>query len=318
MLVPFENFTREGVIIPPIKIVHGGVMDKDIFSLLLAQIRSKRETAGDFRAQLAANSAGIRRLSDLMDRYGRTEIDQYTTELLRYTDARTRQELTRLPSGNYRGYGSLDFDGYSENTVHLEVTITIDADGILFDFSGCDAQRRAPVNATFTQTYSACTYVVKALIDPDVPANDGFYRAIRVQAPEGSVANCMSPSPVVGGHETQVRLVDVMLHALASELPRLIPAGTKAMQCHAGFGGIDPRSGDYYCFLETLAGGYGGRFGSDGPDAVQTHVQNTENAPVEETEQSYPVNPPLRVARELRRTGQVPWRVWFAPRLSLC
>ena len=65
------------------------------------------------------------------------------------------------------------------------------------------------------------------------------------------------------------------------------------MMCHAGFGGVDPETNEYYCFLETFAGGYGGRDGSDGPDAVQTHGQNTENAPVEETELNYPV----RVAR---------------------
>ena len=65
------------------------------------------------------------------------------------------------------------------------------------------------------------------------------------------------------------------------------------MMCHAGFGGVDPVSGEYYCFLETFGGGYGGRAASDGPDAVQTHGQNTENAPVEETELNYPV----RVAR---------------------
>jgi N-methylhydantoinase B len=61
------------------------------------------------------------------------------------------------------------------------------------------------------------------------------------------------------------------------------------MMCHAGFGGVDPDTGEYYCFLETFGGGYGGRAGSDGPDAVQTHGQNTENAPVEETELNYPV-----------------------------
>jgi N-methylhydantoinase B len=65
------------------------------------------------------------------------------------------------------------------------------------------------------------------------------------------------------------------------------------MMCHAGFGGVDPQSGEYYCFLETFGGGYGARLESDGPDAVQTHGQNTENAPVEETELNYPV----RVAR---------------------
>jgi N-methylhydantoinase B len=97
----------------------------------------------------------------------------------------------------------------------------------------------------------------------------------------------------VGGWETQVRLTDVIFKALAPAMPDRIPAGTKAMICHAGFGGIDPRTGEYYCFLETLAGGYGGRARSDGPDAVQAHGQNTENAPIEETEINYPV----RIAR---------------------
>lgn len=61
------------------------------------------------------------------------------------------------------------------------------------------------------------------------------------------------------------------------------------MQCHSGFGGENHETGEYYCFLETIAGGYGGRSTSDGPDAVQTHGQNTENAPIEETESNYPV-----------------------------
>jgi N-methylhydantoinase B len=145
------------------------------------------------------------------------------------------------------------------------------------------------VNSTYAQTFSACAYVLKCLIDPDVPVNSGFYRFVRVLAPEGTVVNCTSPAPVVGGWETQTRLTDVMLKALAPAIPDRITAGTKAMICHAGFGGINPRTNEYYCFLETLAGGYGGRANSDGPDAVQTHGQNTENAPIEETEQNYPV-----------------------------
>jgi N-methylhydantoinase B len=79
------------------------------------------------------------------------------------------------------------------------------------------------------------------------------------------------------------------LKALSKAIPDRIPAGTKAMICHSGFGGRDPRTGEYYCFLETMAGGFGGRATSDGPDAVQTHGQNTENAPIEETEYNYPV-----------------------------
>jgi N-methylhydantoinase B len=80
-----------------------------------------------------------------------------------------------------------------------------------------------------------------------------------------------------------------MLKALAPAMPDRLPAGSKAMMCHAGFGDADPVSGEYYCFLETLGGGFGGRQGIDGADAVQTHGQNTENAPIEETELNYPV-----------------------------
>src|SRR5262249_12695341 len=84
---------------------------------------------------------------------------------------------------------------------------------------------------------------------------------------------------------------ELLFAALAEILPDRVPAGTKGTVCQVGFGGQDPRGG-YYCFYETLAGGYGARKQTDGPDAVQKHFQNTQNAPVEETEMNYPVRIP--------------------------
>jgi N-methylhydantoinase B len=145
------------------------------------------------------------------------------------------------------------------------------------------------VNSTFAQTFSACAYALKCLIDPDLPVNDGFYRLLEVDAPAGTVVNCAWPAPVVGGWETHDRLVEVLFRALLPALPERLPAGTKGMMCQAGFGSLDAEAGTYTCFYDTFAGGYGGRAASDGPDAVQAHGQNTENAPVEETELNYPV-----------------------------
>jgi N-methylhydantoinase B len=289
----FREVFQEGVIIPPVKIVSEGAIVDDVFRLLLGQIRSKHETAGDLRAQIAANMTGARRLQALADRHGRETIVQTMRELLDYTERRTRAEVARLPHGVYEAEGSVDTDGYGGEPVQLRAKVTVSADGIAFDLAGSDPQRRAPVNSTYAQTFSACAYALKCLIDPDLPVNDGFYRLVSLDAPEGTVVNCRWPAPVVGGWETQTRLVDVIFRALLPALPERLPAGTKAMMCHAGFGGVDPTTGDYTCFLETFAGGYGGRFASDGPDAVQTHGQNTENAPVEETELNYPV----RIAR---------------------
>jgi N-methylhydantoinase B len=80
-----------------------------------------------------------------------------------------------------------------------------------------------------------------------------------------------------------------MFRALLPAFPDRLPAGTKGMMCQAGFGSLDLARGSYSCFYEALAGGYGARLASDGPDAVQAHGQNTENAPIEETELHYPV-----------------------------
>jgi N-methylhydantoinase B len=285
----FREVYQEGVIIPPVRLVRAGRIVDDVFRLVLAQIRSKRETAGDFRAQIAANNTGVRRLSALFDRYGAEEVSFYMDELIAYTDRRTRAELAKLPEGEYRAAGQVDNDGFTDHPVRLVARVVIDAEGVLFDFTGSDPQRRAPVNSTYAQTYSAAAYALKCIADPDLPVNEGFYRHVRLVAPEGTVVNCTHPFPVVGGWETQVRLNDTIFKALAQALPDRMIGGTKAMQCHAGFGGADPRTGEYYCYLETLGGGYGGRARSDGPDAVQTHGQNTENAPVEEVEINYPV-----------------------------
>jgi N-methylhydantoinase B len=289
----FREVFQEGVIIPPVKVVEGGVLVADVFTFILAQIRSKHETGGDLRAQVAANATGVRRLQALVRRHGRETIVAAMGELLDYTERRTRAEVAGLPAGVYEAEGTVDTDGYTDEPVRLRARVEISADGVAFDLTGSDPQRRAPVNSTYAQTFSACAYALKCLIDPDLPVNDGFYRLVSLHAPEGSVTNCTWPSPVVGGWETQTRLVDVIFRALLPALPQRLPAGTKAMMCHAGFGGVDRETNDYYCFLETFAGGYGGRDGSDGPDAVQTHGQNTENAPVEETELNYPV----RIAR---------------------
>jgi N-methylhydantoinase B len=285
----FREIYQEGVQIPPVKLVDRGEPVDDTFRLILGQIRSKRETAGDFRAQIAANITGGRRLAELLDARGRETVDRTIDALVDSTRGWTRAEIQKLPRGTFRDECFLDSDGYSQDRVRLVAAVTVSDDGIEFDLSGSDLQRPAPVNASFGPIYSACAYALKALIDPSLPVNQGFYDLVHVVAPPGTVVNAVHPAPTVGGGEVQIRLTDLLFKVFSQTMPDVVPAGCKAMQCHAGFGAIDLRTGEYYTFLETLAGGYGGRLELDGPDAVQSHGQNTENAPVEETEASYPV-----------------------------
>ena len=97
-----------------------------------------------------------------------------------------------------------------------------------------------------------------------------------------------------------------------------LPAGTKGMMCQAGFGSLDVAAGTYTCFYDTFAGGYGGRLASDGPDAVQAHGQNTENAPDRGDGAQLPGHDrPPRARRGLRRARPLPRRPRAAQGLPL-
>ena len=285
----FQEIYQEGVVLPVVKLLSEGSLVTDVFKMLVANVRAKKEVAGDLRAQIAANGIGIRRLTHLLERHGTKTIRFYIDRLIEYSEQRTSDQVRKLPAGSFEAEGFLDDDGITDRPVRLKARVTVDDGQVTFDFTGTDAQRPAPMNCNLTQTFTACAYVLKCLVDSDIPLNEGFYQPIHVIAPQGLAVNPRPPTAIVGGWEVCARLCDVLFKAFSAVLPEKVPAGTKAMICHAGFGGIDPRTHQYYCFLETLAGGYGGRIRSDGPDAVQTHVQNTQNAPIEETEQNYPV-----------------------------
>ncbi len=280
---------QEGLVIPPIRFVKGGQIDPDIFALIRSNFRGTREISGDFRAQTAANRLGATRIGELVAQHGTGTLATYLEELLRYTERRTRAAFAEFPDGRFTADMKMDGDGVTDEPVKLVATVTIDKGRVSVDLTGCDDQRPSPTNATSSQAYSGVVYVLKCLIDPDIPVNDGFYRLIDIRSRPGSVVHAQHPAAVAAGWEIAMQICDLLFRALAPALPDRVVAGTKGCVCNIAFGGVNPASGEYFTYYETIAGGYGATLTTDGMDAVQAHFQNTENAPVEETEASYPV-----------------------------
>ena len=132
-------------------------------------------------------------------------------------------------------------------------------------------------------------YVLKCLIDPDIPVNDGFYRLIDIRRPRPLGA--FSAASRRGGRGLEIAISSKICCSRRWPLrcPTAWWAGTKGCVCNIAFGGINPVNKEYFTYYETIAGGFGATLTTDGMDAVQAHFQNTENAPVEETEANYPV-----------------------------
>jgi len=280
---------QEGLVIPPVRFVKGGQIDRDLFAMIRSNFRGTREISGDFRAQTAANRLGAQRIEALATQHGAGTLTHYLDELLRYTERRTRAAFAEFPDGCFTADMLMDGDGVTDQPVRLEATVTVERGRVAVDLTGCDDQRKSPTNATSSQTYSGVVYVLKCLIDPDIPVNDGFYRLIDIRSRPGSVVHAQHPAAVAAGWEIAMQLCDLLFKALAPALPDRVVAGTKGCVCNIAFGGVNPGTGEYFTYYETIAGGYGATLTTDGMDAVQAHFQNTENAPVEETEANYPV-----------------------------
>jgi N-methylhydantoinase B len=280
---------QEGMVIPPVRFVKEGEIDRDLFAMIRANFRGTKEISGDFRAQTAANRLGVQRLEALLEPYGTAEFTRYLDELLHYTERRTATAFAQFPDGTFSAESYMDGDGIRNEPIHLVATVHIAQGRISVDLTACDAQRPSPTNATLAQTYSGVVYVLKCLIDPDIPVNDGLYRLVDIRTRPGTVVAARHPAAVAAGWEVAMQLCDLLFKALAEPLPDRVLAGTKGCICNIAFGGINPVNDEYFTYYETIAGGYGATRHNDGMDAVQAHFQNTENAPVEETEANYPV-----------------------------
>jgi N-methylhydantoinase B len=291
---------QEGVIIPPLKLVEAGVMNEGLLELICRNTRTPDERRGDFAAQIAAVRTGERRLLELVARYGLVDLHEHMDALLDYAESLTRAALRALPTGTYAFEDVMEGDGFSDEFLAVRCAVTLADGGISFDMTGTAAQVPGCVNTPLAVTESAALYVTRALVGGDIPANDGVRRAVTLVAPVGCLVNAESPHAVSGGNvETSQRITDVMLGALAQPAPGLIPAASQGTMNNFLVGGRNERTGVPFVYYETIAGGLGAGPRGPGASAVQSHMTNTLNTPVEALEYAFP----LRVREYSVRRG---------------
>lgn len=280
---------QEGLRIPVIRLFRQGELVQDVLDLLLLNVRVPEERRGDYFAQVAACRLGERRLKELSARYGFALMRASFAAIMDRTEARLRAGIAEIPDGTYMFQDVLDSDGMGATDIPIAVRVDVAGEDIRFDFAGTGPQMRGNFNLTMNATQSAVYYVLKGMLDPDLPNNHGLIRAVEITAPLGTLTNARFPAAVAGRANTSQRVIDVLIGALAQALPERAVAAANGANVTAVFYGHDPRHDRPYVYLETLGGGFGGRFAKDGKDGVQVHITNTSNLPVEAIETEYPL-----------------------------
>lgn len=281
-----KTIFQEGLRIPPVRIMREGELSRDLVEMILLNSRTPQERNGDLKAQFAANVVGIRAVSALMQRYGIAQTEATIAAYLDFTERRFRAAIARLPRGTYVAEDFLDGDREGERT-RIRLALTVHEARLELDFEGSGRQVGSARNIPYRALLATVYTVAKSLLDPDVPANAGYYRTLDIRAPAGSVVGPTPPAAVGARSISCGVLGDVIAAALSQAMPdkALARSGPHHLIVLSG---TDPRSGEYFVDYETVAGGMGARPYRDGVDAVRVHASGASNLPVEALEHAYP------------------------------
>src|SRR5213080_2971785 len=200
-----------------------------------------------------------------------------------------RAGISRLPDGRYEADDVLE---PLTGELRLHAAVAIAGDSITIDFDGTSPQHEGNLNCPLSVARSACFYVVRVLVAPDVAASGGAFAPIGVMAPPGCFVNARPPAAVAAGNvETSSRIVDVVMRAFGEAID--VPAQGQGTMNNVTLGS------DRFTYYETIGGGQGACPAADGPSGVHVAMSNTLSTPVEALELQYP----LRVERYGLRLG---------------
>ncbi|HHJ15876.1 MAG TPA: hydantoinase B/oxoprolinase family protein [Gammaproteobacteria bacterium] len=283
---------QEGLLIPPTRLLRAGQLQTGVLAGIAAATHNASITHGDFSAQISANRTGVKRIGELLETLGVAVWLQGLADLNDYGERMARTALEALPDGRYHFEDVMDDDGQGNCDIPLCVHVTLERGQVEVDFSGTAPQVAGNINCPLPVTAAAVFYAFRCLMQARTPACAGSFRLIRIQAQPGCLVNATAPAAVAAGNvETSSRIVDLVLGALAQVIPERVAAASQGTMNNLAMGARHDGGGwDYY---ETLGGGMGAGADGGGLDAVQTHMTNTLNTPIEVLEAAYP----LRIRR---------------------
>lgn len=285
---------EEGLYIPMMRFANAGKVDQAVIDIVTANVREPIQVVGDLYSLATCNDLACRRLCEMMDEFGISDLNRLGDHILDRSRAAALDAIGKLPTGVYRH--QMRIDGL-EKPVDLVAEMTISADGIDVDFSGSSGISSYGINVPLCYTEAYATFGVKCVVAPDVPNNAGSLETIRITAPQDSILNAEHPAPVAVRHVTGQMLPDVVFGCLHEALEDAVPAeGTSCLWNLYAYGGpgrvdADPlliADSQPFTVLSFHSGGTGARPGKDGLSAT-AFPSGVRNVPVEVTETISPL-----------------------------
>jgi N-methylhydantoinase B len=284
---------QEGIQLDAVKIYKEGEPNTDVLRIIERNTRFPELVLGDLNAQVAVAKLGLRRLSDLVAKYGALEVQDAVSQFWDLSEAQARKMVQSFPDGEYRAESFLDNDGVDlDRPVPIRVRVEIAGDDMVIDFSDIADQVKGSLNSGYYGgAMNVARIAFKCLTTPKLVSNEGCFRPLDVICPEGKLLNALPPAAM---HEWAVpfpTVIDTILKSLADAIPERIPAATRGDARGAGMLGFNEATRKYFTVHLPHIGGHGARPDRDGPAPKCAIQQGDEHSmPVELNETKFPIH----------------------------
>jgi N-methylhydantoinase B len=275
---------EEGFHIPLTKLVREGRTDETLVELLRANVRTPDQTAGDIWAQAGANGLMERRLVALLEDYRLDSIEALADELFTRAERAMRTAIKAVPDGTYRY--ALRSDGVGQ-PYDFRLALTVAGDEIVADYTGTSPSQPRAINCVLAYTYAMTAYAVRCALLPTLANNEGMYRPVRVEAPEGCLLNPRFPAAVVSRSNTGHYVPVLVLGALHQVIPDRVMAAAGSPLWAVTQSGVAADQRPYTNVL-FFNGGMGATASKDG-ESVTSWPSNISSTPVEVAERNGPL-----------------------------
>ncbi len=279
---------EEGLWIPPLKFFEAGRPNETLHAMIRRNVRTPDHVFGDLAAQVSSGQAGGDRLVTMCERYGLDDIEHLSDEIIRRSEAATREAIRQLKPGTFHGESQFDVPGGEIITLKTAVTVDAERGEILIDFAGSSMASSKGINVVMNYTHAYSTFAIRSCLNPDLPNNHGSLAPILVSAPKGSIVNCEYPVPVNARHVVGMYVPMPILKALYHVMPeRVVAEGAGAVWTMQ----IQGRRADGSAFTSSMfnySGGMGARLSKPGPDAT-CYPTGVAAVPVEILEAAMPI-----------------------------
>jgi N-methylhydantoinase B len=278
---------QEGLLLPPMKIWERGKLLPDIERLILANTRQRELVRGDAHAQIAVTHDGAQRVKELCERFGAQTVSDAFAAILKGASDALSAAIAQLPEGTSSAEGYIDNDGIDTKTpVKLAASITIKGGKAIFDFSKSDPQTRGPMNLRPSMIEACVFYTLIGSLGPNLHFNDGMNDCIELRFAPNTITNASAPGAVSNYQQVNLKLVDVLLEAMAHFNPRRAIANAGSSSA-LGIFWKKGRPGQSNMQYEILGSAYGGGEGYDGASGTACHLSNLHVTPIEILESEY-------------------------------